>query len=304
MDADLLLSLALVSKEMKDWPSAKEYFEQLLFLQKHTASAYFYLGQISEQQQDIPAALELYRRVQEGEEYLYANAAMCRLYVNQSQLTECHKRLQQEREHLFSLKTDNARLIAARLYLIEADVLHQQKSVAELGLLNEALEHFPQQIDLLYARSMVYEQANNLSASEADLRAILNQSPDNSHALNALGYSLVNKTERIQEGYELITRALALEPDNAAILDSMGWALYRLQRPVEALEYLQKAMASFPNHEVAAHLGEVLWVSGQQKEARKIWQRGLEDDPNSQIIRETLQRLTLQHLTPQQLNAP
>jgi len=291
MDADLKLSLALVSMELEDFPTAREYFEQLLFLRKHISTAYFYLAQISEQQQKVPRAIELYHRVNEGDELLYAATALCRLYLEQSQLIECQRHLQTERKKLSAVDSENLKKSIALLYLIEADILRQHKPSEELAILNEGLQSFPDHADLRYARSMLYEQANNLNASEIDLRVILEKYPDNANALNALGYTLVNKTTRLQEGYELITRALALAPDNPAILDSMGWALYRLNRHDEALSYLQKAMASFPNHEVAAHLGEVLWIKGKQKEARNVWKQGLKDDPDSPVIKETRERL-------------
>lgn len=291
MDPDLILSLALVSNELEDFSTAREYFEQLLFLRKHSSISYFYLAQISEKQQDIPRATELYHRVTDGEEQLYAATALCHLYLEQENAAECQNHMKTERQRLATINTEKSQAVITRLYLIEADILHRYKPALELAVLNEGLEKFPQHADLRYARSMLYEQANNLNASEADLRIVLEKYPDNANALNALGYTLVNKTDRVQEGYELITRALALAPDNPAILDSMGWALYRLDRSEEALSYLEKAMASFPNHEVAAHLGEVLWISGQQKAARKVWKQGLEDNPDSTIIRETRERL-------------
>jgi len=291
MDADLILSLALVSNELGDFSTAREYFEQLLFLRKHSSTAYFYLAEISEKQRDVTRAIELYHRVTDGDEHLYAAVALCRIYLQQSQTAECQQHMRSERQRLSAISTPASQKVIARLYLIEADILRRYKPVLELAALNEALEQFPDHIDLRYARSMLYEQANNLRASEVDLRFILDKQPDNANALNALGYTLVNKTDRLQEGYELITRALTLAPDNPAILDSMGWALYRLNRHEEALPYLEKAMAAFPNHEVAAHLGEVLWISGKQKQARKIWKKGLEDDPSSSIIKETQKRL-------------
>jgi len=104
---------------------------------------------------------------------------------------------------------------------------------------------------------------------------------------------LSNKTDRQQEAYEYITRALAIDPDNAAIIDSMGWVLYRMHRNEEALTYLQRAMSLYPNHEIAAHYGEVLWITDKQKEARDVWKKGLIDNPDSEIIKETLQRLNV-----------
>jgi tetratricopeptide (TPR) repeat protein len=140
---------------------------------------------------------------------------------------------------------------------------------------------------------MAHEQLGNLQGAEEDLRALLTIDHDNANALNALGYVLCNKTDRQQEAHELITRALALAPDNAAIIDSMGWVLYRMKRNEEALTWLSKAMKRFPNHEIAAHYGEVLWVTGQQKEARKVWKKGIDDNPDSDIIKKTLERLQI-----------
>ena len=118
----------------------------------------------------------------------------------------------------------------------------------------------------------------------------------NSTALNALGYTLTNRTQRHEEGYALISKALALQPDEPAILDSMGWALYRMNRLEEALDYLTRAYAAFPDPEVAAHLGEVLWVSGDTENAMLVWQGALLKDPANAVLQETLQRLQITEL--------
>jgi len=286
-DGDLLLSLALISKEIGDTTTAREYFEQLLYLNKHSSSAYYYLGQMSENEDNIPRALEQYRRVTEGEEYLYAASAYCRLQLEEQKYDRCHEHMQSERQRLPQ--------VASRLYLIEADSLQNQGFYLEsLDLLNQALSEFPDDIDLLYPRSAAYEYAGDLPAAEADLRNILKQQPDNPNALNALGYILTNRTNRHREAYELITRAIAQEPNNPAYIDSLGWVLYRLDRHDEALEQLRIAMKMFPNHEIAAHLGEVLWVMDKKDEARKVWKEGLKDKPDSKIIEETQQRLKSQ----------
>jgi tetratricopeptide (TPR) repeat protein len=138
---------------------------------------------------------------------------------------------------------------------------------------------------------MVQDQQGHLADSEADLHRILSIDQNNANALNALGYVLATKTDRLTEAYGYISRALALEPDNAAIIDSMGWVLYRLHRNDEALTCLNKAMSLYPNHEIAAHLGEVFWVTGKQEQARATWKKGLEDKPDSEAIQEAMQRL-------------
>ena len=126
---------------------------------------------------------------------------------------------------------------------------------------------------------------------ERELRKIIASEPDNATAINALGYTLANRTRRYDEAYELISRALALEPGEPAILDSMGWVLYRQGNYEEALDYLTRAYAAFPDPEVAAHLGEVLWVSGDTENALEIWRGGLKKDPDNAVLAETLERL-------------
>lgn len=129
------------------------------------------------------------------------------------------------------------------------------------------------------------------AAMERDLRRILQDEPDNAMVLNALGYTLADRNEKLNEALQLIERAAALEPDDPAIIDSLGWVHYRLGNLDQAETYLRQAYAQYPDHEVAAHLGEVLWVRGERKEARKIWNEALQENPESTLIRSTRQRL-------------
>jgi len=138
---------------------------------------------------------------------------------------------------------------------------------------------------------MLAEQRGDLELLESDLRRIIAEEPDNATAMNALGYTLANRTRRYEEAYSLISQALALQPNEAAILDSMGWVLYRMNRNEEALDYLTRAYAAFPDPEVAAHLGEVLWVTGDTDGAKQVWQGALLKDPDNVVLVETLQRL-------------
>ena len=132
---------------------------------------------------------------------------------------------------------------------------------------------------------------NQVAPAEQDLRRILEQHPDDARALNALGYMLVVHTSRLSEAETLISRAIALEPDDAAIVDSMGWLQYKLGRTDQALEWLKKAYAQFPDPEVAAHLGEVMWALGQRDEAQKVWKTALRNNPDHPVLLETMKRL-------------
>jgi tetratricopeptide (TPR) repeat protein len=181
---------------------------------------------------------------------------------------------------------------ALRILLLQSELLVEKGALDEaLTLLNEALEASPEEPTLLYSRSMVSEKRGDVPALERDLREMLRLQPDSALALNALGYSLTNLTDRHQEALALIRHALELQPEDPAILDSMGWVHFRLGDSSAALGYLRDAFDRFPDHEVAAHLGEVLWVSGQQAEARAVWQKGLDAKPESKVITEAMRRL-------------
>jgi tetratricopeptide (TPR) repeat protein len=283
-DGDLLLSLALINREIGDDLTAKAYLRQLLALGQRTDEAHYYLGRIAEDEGDREAALEQYNQVQEGRELLSAAQRAGIILVRNGELQESHAGFEQRRSAHPQL--------AEQLYALEADLLTQAGELdAALEVLNRALGEFPESNSLRYSRSMLGEQRNDLALMESDLRSIIERDPDNATALNALGYTLANRTDRYDEAYALISRALELQPDEPAILDSMGWILYRKGDYDEALKYLTQAYARFPDPEVAAHLGEVLWVSGNTVEATKVWQGALLKSPDHDILVETIERL-------------
>ena len=138
---------------------------------------------------------------------------------------------------------------------------------------------------------MLYSRIDYLDAAEKDLRRILDINPQHASALNALGYTLADRTDRLDEAYVYIKKALELTPDDPAVLDSMGWVEYRRGNYQASLKLLRKAMAAMPDHEIAAHLGEVLWVTDSKQEAIGIWLEGLKLNSQSQIIHSTVHRL-------------
>ena len=182
---------------------------------------------------------------------------------------------------------------AIQLYLIESEALANRQRLDESWqVIVKALEQFPGDTNLLYTRAMLAEKRGDLNGLERDLRDIIAREPDNATALNALGYTLADRTSRYEEAKALIEQAHQLNPEDAATLDSLGWVNYRLGNLDEAERHLRAALARFPDHEVAAHLGEVLWVQGKQREAREVWASALEAKPDSPILRATIKRLT------------
>ncbi len=282
-DADMLLSLALVTKESGDFDDAERYFQLLLAYGQHTQEANFYLGQIAEQRGDNAKAIRYYEQIPPSPDFFPALGRIVQLQMAAHQVAQL-------RTHLHDLR-ERYPQHAVRLYLVEAEVLMQLKDYqAGSELMTEALKKFPLQPNLLYSRSTFSERRHDLPLLEKDLRAILKQEPDNVIALNALGYSLANLTNRYAEAYELVAKALAQKPDDPAVMDSMGWVQYRLGNLPAARELLEKAYAAYPDAEVAAHLGEVLWQSGEQTRAREIWSKALQDAPDSEPLRATVMR--------------
>jgi tetratricopeptide (TPR) repeat protein len=179
---------------------------------------------------------------------------------------------------------------AEQLFLLEAESLRDWAGES-LAAYDRGLSAFPQSFSLLYGRAMIHESEGTLLAMENDLRSILAQDPNHAATLNALGYSLTNRTQRYEEAAELIERALALSPGDPAIMDSLGWVYYKLGQYVQSESLLREAHAAFPDPEVAAHLGEVLWAQGREIEAKDVWQDGLRRVNDHPIILEAIDRL-------------
>ncbi|HSB96915.1 MAG TPA: tetratricopeptide repeat protein, partial [Spongiibacteraceae bacterium] len=291
-DADMLLSLALVTKETGELDDAENYFQQLLALGQHVQEANFYLGQIAEQRGDTAAAIRYYEQIPPSPDFFPALGRIVQLQMTNHKIAALRTHLRDLRERYPQH--------AVRLYLVEAEVLMQARDYqAGNELLTEALKKFPLQPNLLYTRSTFSERRHDVPLMEKDLRAILDKDPSNVVALNALGYTLANLTNRYDEAYALIKKALAQKPDDPAIMDSMGWVEYRRGNLAAARALLEKAYATYPDPEVAAHLGEVLWQAGSEARAREIWLKALHDDPDNEVVRAALKRFA-----PDALPAP
>ncbi len=283
-DADLLFSLAVINRETGNIVEAKAYLKQMLLLRERTDEAHLYLGQIAEEEGSLNEAIQHYSQVQNGREFLNATNRVSRILIRNGQLNEAH-------EFYDILRTKHPER-AEQLFAMEADqIVKAGHASLALEVLTQGLEVFPDSMSLRYTRSMVGEQVNDMAMMENDLRAIIIRDPSNATALNALGYTLANRTQRYAEAEELIVRALAIQPTEPAILDSMGWVKYRQGEYEAAVAYLLRAYAAFPDPEVAAHLGEVLWVKGEREQALNVWRQALDKNPEHAVLLETLGRL-------------
>jgi tetratricopeptide (TPR) repeat protein len=282
-DADIAYALGLLLLQTNDLDDAQVQFEKLINVPERRQLAWYYIGQIAETRKDSEAALAAYRRVDRGEHHVSAQIRAAVLMAQEGDMAGA-------RQHLHGLRARN-RADSVRIFRTEAELLTRQERLEDaLRVYNDALESFPKETGLLYARAMLAVRLDMIKRTEADLRDILSREPDNADAMNALGYTLADRTERYDEAYELIKRAVELKPNDHYVVDSLGWVLFRLGRHDEAIKYLRQAMALKPDAEVAAHLGEVLWVAGDQEGARTVWNTALEAQPDDKRLLDVIKR--------------
>lgn len=281
---DVLYTLGLLDLQSNRIDEAERHFGKLVELRAENLNqANYYLGQIAESRKDAAGALTHYRAVTSGTSYFEAQLRIAFLLSADNRLTEARAHLQG-----VTPRTDRE---SSLLTQAEGEILTNHKRYTEAMAVYDAALYNHFDSELLYIRAMLAEKMDRLDWMERDLRAILARDPDDPQALNALGYTLADRTNRHEEALKLVERALELSPDDFYILDSMGWVLYRLGRLEEARDYLEKARALRDDPEVAAHLGEVLWVMGRKEAARDVWDSALKMTPGDEKLLEVIERL-------------
>ncbi len=281
-NTDVSFALGLLHLQDNRLEDAEPYFKRLAQSNERGNDASYYLGRIAEEREKLDQANIWYLGVQGGENYFDAQVRLGLILAKQDRLDEA-------RTHLHSVRTRNA---DERALLVQAEgemLTGSQRFDAAMSVYDQALQAGFNS-DVMYARAMLAEKMDRLDILERDLREILDKDPDNAQALNALGYTLADRTDRYVEAHEFIKRALELSPSDFFILDSMGWVLYRMGRLDEAEEYLRKALVLRNDAEVAAHLGEVLWVKGDRRAANEIWNTALQETPDDDKLLDVIKR--------------
>lgn len=249
-----------------------------------TTQAYLLLSQAAEQQRDLAGAEAWLAKVTNPQRALDVQSRRASLLAKQGKLKEGRDLIRRTPEK--TAEDSRAKLLA------EAQLLRDVKQWGDANtVLASANQKFPDDADLLYEQSMMAEKLNRMDDMERLLRRVIELKPDHHHAYNALGYSLAERNQRLPEARNLIKKALELAPGEPFITDSLGWVEYRLGNREEALRLLQQAYKSRPDVEIGAHLGEVLWVSGQRDEARRILRDARSKDNANDVLKETLARL-------------
>jgi len=283
-NAELAFAVALLSLEMGELDRAEKELQQALVKgMKDEDTVYYYLGQLSEVKKNDEEALQNYRKVQEGE-HVYAARLRAAYLIYKG------GRLEDAREYLHQTVAENSQQ-RVQLVMVESQLLREAKKLdAAYQILAQELEKLPNHPELLYAAGMLADQLGKHEAFEQMMRKVILVKPDHAQAYNALGYSLLDRNERVREGMELVEKASQLAPEDVAIIDSVGWGYYRLGDLPKSLEFLRRAYAANPDPEIAAHLGEVLWMQGEKDQAKKIWSDARKSNPDNAVLQEAMKK--------------
>ncbi len=284
-NTDVVYPAAILSLQLDDFPGAERYLRQLVELDFADMNLIFlYLGQAIEEQKRPDEAIQWYRKVGAGEQFA---AARVRIAVALSKAGKLDEALASLRE----VKSENAAQ-RVQLVLTEAQLLRDARRLGEaIDTVAAALVRMPDQPDLLYEQGMLAERAERFELMESALRRVIAVKPDQAQAYNALGYSLADRGQRLPEARQLIERAARLAPDDFFILDSLGWVMFRQGDLQGALKALERAYAGQADGEIAAHLGEVLWVLGRHADAERIWTEASRRSPGNETLDKTVRRL-------------
>lgn len=273
----------------------KSYLEQADAAAKQGASeqdgdtgsrkqAYLMLAQVAELRGDLKAAESWLGMLGDTSEILQVQYRRASVLSRQGKLDDGIKLLQ-------DMPEPNEARAKAKLSA-QAQLLREARQwQAAYDLLSGANKRFADDVDLLYEQSMMAEKLDRMDEMETLLRKVIALKPDHHHAYNALGYSLADRNLRLEEAKKLVEKALELAPNEPFLIDSLGWVQFRMGHHEDALRLLTQAYQSRPDTEIAAHLGEVLWMMGRQDDARRIWREGSERDRDNEALRETLARL-------------
>jgi tetratricopeptide (TPR) repeat protein len=282
---DVTLAVGLLSLQLNDFDAAETQLLHALETGYKDADAVrFYLGQTNEERKRYDEALRWYASVTGGEQFVPSRARYAAVLVKQGRMADARSYLQG------AGRTPPERL---QFILVESQLLRDANDFrGAYELLGNAVAANPESPELLYDYAMMAEKIDRVDVMETSLRKVIQLRPDYAHAYNALGYSLADRNQRLQESYSLIEQGLKLAPEDPFILDSMGWVLYRLNQNDAALTFLKRAFEIRSDAEIAAHYGEVLWVTGQHDEARKVWGGALKESPANELLLATVKKFS------------
>ena len=296
-DPTTLFALGVLGAQTNQLQVAEQYLQRYLKVlaaqpedDRDPTQAILLLSRLAEERKDLDAALRYLDQAEPGGDG-YVN-----VQVRRAQILAQKKDVNGARRALEAAQQDSASDVE-QMQLIQAESLLLRdagRNEEAAAVLQQGLERFPNNTDLMYDYAMVLDKLGRYDEMEKSLRRVMHLAPANQHAYNALGYSLADRNVRLPEALELIRKAADLAPQDPFIADSLGWVQFRMGQLSEAEAQMRRAYALRPDPEIGVHLGEVLWTVGKQDEARGIWREVQAKDPSNDVLRSTLARLKVQ----------
>ena len=283
-DRDVVHAVALLAMQQGDWAVAEKQFKRLLDLgHPEPDTLRMYLGQIADQAKRPDDAIAWYKAIGPGGQYVMAQGRIAQLLAAGGKMAEARQHLQAA-----ARETPAER---AQYALLESQLLRDgNRNQDAFDVLDAALRAEPENPELLYESALMAERIERIEVMEGRLRKLIALKPDHAHAYNALGYSLADRRQRLDEAEALVRKGLALTPEDPFIIDSLGWVLYRRGELAGALEQLQKAFGLRADPEIAAHLGEVLWMLGRRDEAARVWKDAAKANPDNPVLADVIKK--------------
>jgi len=285
-DTKLLISHALTALENKSLSAAQQSLLKLISLNRHRDFAYYNLGVIEQHNKAFDTALQQFKNVGQGKYFLPATQSVIDIFIEREEVPIAL-------EYIDQLKS-TLPLQAPVFWMLEAQTFERIGNREQAhAVLTAAISAFPEQQALRVERSNLSVKLDKIELAEIDLRFALQKDPQNPMLLNALGYTLADRTNRYIEALDLIEKAIALLPEDPAIRDSLGWVQFKLGDLDAAEKNLLKAYDAIAEDEVAAHLIELYWTIGDKRSARKIYKNIHKESEQHPIVDSTLKRLNI-----------
>lgn len=319
-------ALGFLSLTENDLEASKTFFNELRTEPRYQNEAFYYLGRIAETNEQFLQAMRSYSRVTGGEKTVEAQLRAANLLF--TRLGDSESALEHLREFGLANPNYNSEMMVARgevlmrmdraedamqlvnkvleenaddeilhdarvqLYISLAQKAESQQNLDEAqALLKAGLDLYPRNTSLRYSQALIYQEQGRTRKSLNTLERLVQERPNDAGLLNALGYLMTDQGRRHEDARAYIQKALAMQPDNPAIIDSMGWVLFRLGDYKAALDYLERAYRLLPDPEIAAHLVDVHWAVGSNKQALELLESALESNPDNPHLMELRQRL-------------
>lgn len=319
-------ALGFLSLAENDLETSRNFFNELRAEPRYRNEAFYYLGRIAENNENFLQAMRSYSRVTEGVNAVEAQLRAANLLF--TRLGDSESALQHLKDFGAANPNYNTEMVVAgsevlarmgriddamnlinkaleedtedeilhdarvQLYIAMAQKAENQLSLDEAqALLRKGLRLYSKNTSLRYAQALIYQKQGRIRRAINILRNLVEENPNDAGLLNALGYLIADQGRQHQEARAYIQKALAIEPDNPAIIDSMGWVLFRLGQYKAALDYLERAYRLFPDPEIAAHLVDVYWVENRKNQALKLLEEALQDNPDNPLLMEVKRRI-------------